>query len=231
MQQPFLYKRLALVAAVGGVLMAFCQYLIFIYAQASLGLSQKIFYTHLPMAWWSFVSFFVVLVAGIAYLKTRAPRWNTLAHAATEFGLVLNTLAIVTGSIWARHAWGVWWTWDPKLTTALVLWFLYAACLIVRHLDMPVARRNVLANVLGIVAFLDVPLVFIAARIWRAVHPFGAFERESWLTSEMQITAMAAVLFFGCIWLALLAIRVRQLDQLEKIDSLSFSLNHTISRL
>ena len=209
----------------GGLAMAACQYLIFMYApeDEALGLAQKIFYFHLPLAWWSFVSFFLVFCAGIGFLKQRSTRWNALGHAAAEWGLVLNTLALITGSIWARHSWGVWWTWDPKLTTSLILWFLYAAYLVVRHMDLPWERRGQLCAVLGIVAFLDVPLVFLAARLWRAIHPAGAFERGSWLTPEMQLTALACVVCFGFIWAAFLLVRVRQLQQQAQLDQLTIN--------
>ena len=98
-----------------GISLALCQYLIYVYAplEVHMGIVQKIFYTHLPLAWWSFVSFFVVFVASIAYLRTRNRSWDNLAGAAAEVGLLFSGLALVTGSIWGRHSWGVWWTWDP----------------------------------------------------------------------------------------------------------------------
>ncbi|MEG1610412.1 MAG: cytochrome c biogenesis protein CcsA, partial [Bilophila sp.] len=164
---------IVLCAALGGVLMALCQILIYVYApiEQTMGLVQKIFYTHLPLAWWSFVSFFTVCVAGIAYLKTRNRRWDALAGAAAEVGVVLSGLALVTGSLWARHSWGVWWTWDPRLTTTMILWFLYAGYLVLRQLDMPRERQATLCAVVGIVACIDVPLVFLSARLWRSIHP------------------------------------------------------------
>lgn len=125
-------------AVLGGVLMAACQVLIYRYApvEQTMGLVQKIFYTHLPLAWWSFVSFFLVCVSGVAYLKTRNRHWDAVAGAAAEVGVVLSGLALVSGSIWARHSWGVWWTWDPRLTTTMILWFLYAGYLVLRKMDI-----------------------------------------------------------------------------------------------
>lgn len=218
--------RVPLIAGlVGGLALAGCQYLIFVYAPEddALGLAQKIFYLHLPLAWWSFVSFFTTFCASIAFLRRRSPRWDATAHAAAEWGLVLNTLALLTGSIWARHSWGVWWTWDPKLTTSIILWFLYAAYLVLRHMELPQERRSQLCAVLGIVAFLDVPLIFMAARLWRAIHPAGAFERGSWLTPEMQLTVLACVLCFGLLWAAILHLRVRQLLQTQRLDQLTIN--------
>lgn len=135
-------------AVLGGVLMAACQVLIYRYApvEQTMGLVQKIFYTHLPLAWWSFVSFFLVCVSGVAYLKTRNRHWDAVAGAAAEVGVVLSGLALVSGSIWARHSWGVWWTWDPRLTTTMILWFLYAGYLVLRKMDMPASARRTCAR-------------------------------------------------------------------------------------
>lgn len=208
-------------ALLGGVLMAGCQFLIYGYApvEQSMGLVQKIFYTHLPLAWWSFVSFFTVCVAGIGWLKTRKRHWDALAGAAAEVGVVLSGLALVSGSIWARHSWGVWWTWDPRLTTTMILWFLYAGYLVLRQLDMPRERQANLCAVVGIVAFIDVPLVFFSARLWRSIHPAVFAAKGGGLEPEMKITAIACVLCFGFIWAALVGLRTGQLRQREEIEN------------
>ena len=99
-------------ALAGGISLAFCQWLIFVYApvESTMGVVQKIFYLHLPLAWWGLISFFVTFVASIAFLKTRNPRWDTLAASAAEIGLLLASLALVAGMLWAKPAWGRWWT-------------------------------------------------------------------------------------------------------------------------
>ncbi|HIU18269.1 MAG TPA: cytochrome c biogenesis protein CcsA [Candidatus Avidesulfovibrio excrementigallinarum] len=195
----------------GGLALAACQYLIYVYApvESTMGVVQKIFYSHLPLAWWALVSGGVACVAGIAYLRTRSARWDHLAYAGAELAFVLSTLALMTGSIWARHSWGVWWTWDPRLTTALVLWFLYAGYLVLRHLDLPAPRRAVLGSVVGIVAFLDVPLVFFSARFWRSIHPAVFASEQGGLEPEMRLAAIASVLAFGLVWASLLVLRAR----------------------
>ena len=98
----------ALLGLLGGLAMAACQWLIYVYAplEATMGVVQKIFYTHLPLAWWSFMSFFVVFVASIAYLRTRSQLWDHMAQAAAEVGVLCSALALASGSIWARHSWG-----------------------------------------------------------------------------------------------------------------------------
>lgn len=207
-------------AVLGGVLMAACQVLIYRYApvEQTMGLVQKIFYTHLPLAWWSFVSFFLVCVSGVAYLKTRNRHWDAVAGAAAEVGVVLSGLALVSGSIWARHSWGVWWTWDPRLTTTMILWFLYAGYLVLRKMDMPRERQANLCAVVGIVAFVDVPLVFLSARLWRSIHPAVFANKSGGLEPEMKIAAIAAVACFGLVWAGLVGLRTLQIKQKERLD-------------
>ena len=210
-------------AVLGGVLMAACQVLIYRYApvEQTMGLVQKIFYTHLPLAWWSFVSFFLVCVSGVADLKTRNRHWDAVAGAAAEVGVVLSGLALVSGSIWARHSWGVWWTWDPRLTTTMILWFLYAGYLVLRKMDMPRERQANLCAVVGIVAFVDVPLVFLSARLWRSIHPAVFANKSGGLEPEMKIAAIAAVACFGLVWAGLVGLRTLQIKQKERLDGLA----------
>ena len=212
-------------ALLAAPLLAICQWLIYMYApvERSMGLVQKIFYLHLPLAWWGLASFFVVFAASIAYLRSRRPWWDHLARAGAELGLVLATLALVSGSVWARHSWGVWWTWDPRLTTTLVLCFVYAGYLALRGLDLPQQRKGTLCAVVGIVAFLDVPLVFVSARLWRSIHPAVFAAEGGGLEAEMRLTVLACVASFGLLWLAFLALRARQLDLAARIEHLSAS--------
>lgn len=187
-------------ALAGGLATAACQWLIFVYAptEATLGLAQKIFYLHLPLAWWGLISFFVVFCASIAYLRGKNPLWDALAFASAEIGLVLASLALVAGSIWGKVSWGLWWTWDARLTTTLVMCFVYAGYLIIRGMDMPPQRRSQIAAVIGIVAFLDVPLVFFSARLWSYIHPPSIS-----LEPEMRLTLAACIAAFALLWAGL----------------------------
>ena len=219
-----------LLALLGGALMAGAQWLIFVYApvEATMGLTQKIFYAHLPQAWWAFVSFFVVFIASLAVLRAqrqgaeaRARLWDNLAAAACEIGVLTSGLSLITGSIWARQSWGVWWTWDPRLTTALVMWFVYAGYLVTRTLDLPPARRRTVCAVLGVLAFVDVPLVFLSARLWRSIHPAVFAARGGGLDPAMRLTVIACLVCFGVLWAALLATRLRQRQLADRIGALS----------
>ncbi len=215
-------KAIQIIALISGIAMAVCQWFIFVYAptEAIMGIVQKIFYIHLPLAWWAFMSFFVTFVASIAYLRTKNPKWDAWALAAAEVGVLCSGLAIVTGSIWARHSWGVWWTWDPRLTTALIMWFVYMGYLILRGLEMPAGRNATVRGVVGIIAFIDVPLVFLSARLWRSIHPAVFASKGGGLDADMKTTVFVCLFSFALIWASLVYIRKNQLQQQASLENL-----------
>ncbi|MBD5416181.1 MAG: cytochrome c biogenesis protein CcsA [Desulfovibrio sp.] len=210
-----------LLALAGALAMAAAQWLIWCYApeEATLGLMQKIFYLHLPLAWWALISFFIVFLGSLAVLLRRSNAADRLCAAAAEVGVLFSGLTLVTGMLWARRSWGVWWTWDPRLSTALVMWFVYAAYLLLRGLDMAPERRRLVCAVVGVAAFLDVPLVFVSARIWRSIHPAVFASREGGLEPEMKLTAVACVVALGLFWAGLVWLRKRQLDLTARLDA------------
>jgi heme exporter protein C len=132
---------------------------------------QRIFYFHVPNGICSFIAFFIVFIANFAYLATRRPKWDWLGVAGAEVGVACSTIVLITGPIWAHPVWGIWWTWDARLTSTFVLWLLYTAYLLLRgFLDDP-QRKAMFSAVFGIFAFLDVPLVYFSNRLWRTQHP------------------------------------------------------------
>ena len=139
--------------------------------ERSMGVVQRIFYFHVPSAWTAFVAFFIVFIANIAYLTRRRQHWDWLAVSAAEVGLAFCTVVLVTGPLWAKPVWFIWWTWDARLTSTLVLWLLYLTYLLLRTLVDDPARRAIVSAVFGIFAFLDVPLVYMSIRWWRTQHP------------------------------------------------------------
>ena len=145
----------------------------FFYApiESEMGIVQKIFYFHVPLAWNAFLGFTIVFICSFRYLATRNSKWDARALAAAEVGVLFTTLVLITGPIWAKPAWGIWWTWDARLTLTFVLWLIYMGYLMLRrYIDSP-ERRAVLAAVVGIIGFADVPLVYFAIRWWRTQHP------------------------------------------------------------
>jgi heme exporter protein C len=122
-------------------------------------------------AWTAFLSFFLVFVSSLAYLRTRKAAWDVLAVSAAEIGVVFTSIALLTGSVWAKHAWGTWWEWEPRLTTTLLLWLIYVAYLMLRTAIPEASRRATFSAVFGIAGFVDVPIVFMSIRWWRSIHP------------------------------------------------------------
>jgi len=132
---------------------------------------QRIFYFHLSAWMVSFTAFFIAFISNIAYLQTRDIKWDCLGVAGAEMGVACCTIGLITGPLWARPVWGIWWTWDARLTTTFVLWLLYVSYLLLRGLLEDPQRRASLSAVFGIFAFLDVPLVYVSNRLWRTQHP------------------------------------------------------------
>ena len=152
-------------------------YLALVYAPPATNLvgaaqiAQRIFYFHVPSAWVGYLALFVAFVASALFLVRREARWDGIALASVEIGLVFITEAIITGSIWAKATWGVWWTWEPRLTTSAVLWVIYASYLTLRQAMEEEGRGARVAAVYSVLGFVAVPINFMAIRWWRTVHP------------------------------------------------------------
>lgn len=210
-----------ILAAAAAVALLAHQYMIWFYAPvAQSGPVQKIFYMHLPCSWWALASFFVVFVASLLYLFRRDPAYDRAAGAAAELGVLFATLSLITGSVWARAEWGHWWVWDPKLTTSLIMWYVYAGYLVLRSTPMGRERKALVCAVLGIVAFLDVPLVFFAAKLWGSAHPDGVARESSGMAPRMWHTIFTGLAAFGLVWGAMLLTRVRQLATLARLEAM-----------
>lgn len=189
------------------VAMAIALGMIFWYApvESEMGIVQKIFYVHVPLAWNAFLGFAVVFFASFRYLATRDPKWDMRALSAAEVGVLFTSLVLVTGPIWAKPVWGIWWTWDARLTLTLVLWLIYMGYLMLRRYVESPERRAVLAAVVGVTGFIDVPLVYFAIRWWRTQHPqpvIGGGE-GSGLDPRMAATLWVCVGAFTLLFAAL----------------------------
>jgi heme exporter protein C len=205
-------KYLSILIGLIAVAMTVSLYLVFVYVptERTMGIVQRIFYFHVPSAWVGFLAFLVAFVAGIAYLARRDWRWDTVGTASIEIGIVFSTIALVTGSLWARPTWNTWWTWDPRLTTTLILWIYYVSLLLLRQMVENEERRALFSAVLSIVGFVNVPIVFLAIRLWRTIHPVLFTSEGFALESSMLLTLLVALLTFTLLYLCLLWLRVRQ---------------------
>jgi heme exporter protein C len=139
--------------------------------ERTMGLVQRIFYFHAACGLTMFTAFFICFCSNVAYVLRRGSKSDALGVSAAEVGVVFNTVVLVTGPIWAHPAWGIWWTWDARLTSTFVLWLLYIAYLLLRTLIEEPERRALQSALFGIFAFLDVPLVYGSIRWWRTQHP------------------------------------------------------------
>ena len=171
--------------------------------EVTMGAVQRIFYFHLPSAAVAFLAFAVSAGASVAYLIGRNLRWDRWAVSAAEIGVVFCSVVLVTGPIWAKPVWGIWWTWDARLTATFVLWLIYVSYLVMRgFLEEPV-RRATISAVLSILGFLDVPLVYMANRWWRTQHPQpviagsagSGLDPQMWLGLLQALVAL--LLLFG----------------------------------
>ncbi len=188
--------------------------------EATMGDAQRIFYFHVPSAWIGFLAFFIVFVSSVMYLLKGTRKWDALALSAAEIGVVFTTLVLLTGPIWAKAAWGAFWVWDQRLTTTLILWFIYVGYLTLRSTVEDV-RKARLAAVLGIVGFLDVPVIYFSVTIWRTMHPTLLISDSGGLAPPMLQTLMVALASFTLLFTLLLVARIR-LEQ--KRDALATKL-------
>jgi heme exporter protein C len=207
---PLPFQVLGVATAVA-LLAAMAMALLYAPTERVQGDVQRIFYFHVPAAWVAYLAFAVVLVGSIAYLWRRELRWDMLAQASAEIGVVFTTLALVTGSIWGRAVWGTWWTWDARLTTTLILWFIYAGYLMLRAYIPERARAARSCAVLGIVGFIDVPIVHMSVQWWRTLHPQPVVVRAGEapaLPPTMMTTLLVALLAFTLLYALLLVLRL-----------------------
>jgi len=188
------------------------------------GWPQKIFYIHVPSAWLMYAAFATVFASSILYLWRRTALWDIFARCAAEIGFLFNSLALVTGMLWGRPIWGAYWTWDARLTSTLVLWFIYGAYLLVRAMARPGADVARLAAVVGIVGFLDVPIIHLSVLWWRTLHPQPVVmimdDPGGGLPVSMLVTLLVALISFSLVFAWLLAQRVWQERTSENLDLL-----------
>jgi heme exporter protein C len=189
----------------------FCQAMYIAPTEATMGDVQRIFYYHLPSAWVAFLLFFVNFLASVWYLIRRTAGADALSLASAEVGVSFCTIVLLTGPIWARPIWGIWWTWDARLTSTLVLWLIYVSYLVLRHYATG-GQVPVLAAALGIFGFLDVPIVYMAIRWFRTQHPQPVIGggQGSGLDHTMWVAVLWNLVAFAMLALMFVWIRYRQ---------------------
>ncbi|MFC2031017.1 cytochrome c biogenesis protein [Chloroflexota bacterium] len=171
--------------------------------------AQRIIYFHIATAWVGFLAFFVTFVGGIGYLRTQARKWDVVALSSAEIGTVFMLGVLISGSIWAKPAWGVWWVWDERLTISLIQFLIYVGYLMLRSSVEDPNRRARFAAVYGVVAFISVPINFIAIRMWRTQHPLMFGSEEGGLGPNMMFAFMFCLFTFTIWYVTLMWHRIR----------------------
>lgn len=215
--------RLPIASLILGVLsltgMMVSIWMIFLYAptDAIQGQPQRIFYFHVPVAWIGMLAFGVVAVTGIGYLWKKDERWDWAARASAELGAVFITLALITGSIWGKTTWGTWWTWDARLTTTLILWFIYIGYLMLRSY-MGRSHESARAGaVLAIIGVIDIPIIYESVNWWRTLHPQAQVGTPGALPPSVVLTLMISLTTFTLFYSFLMI----QLYQLQRMQTLA----------
>jgi heme exporter protein C len=222
-------------SVVSGVLMLIALFMALIWAPESANLAtaaeryaQRIFYFHVPSAWLGFLAFIVAAVASAVYLIKRRERWDIWALASVEIGIAFFVMVIVSGSIWAKPTWNVWWTWDPRLTISTICLLLYIGYVMLRGaIDNP-DRRARFAAVYALIAAISVPINWMAIRWWRTIHPAviapGANADEAMggfgLSQNIEITLYFCVFAFTVFYITLMVHRIKMEYSRRHVDAL-----------
>jgi heme exporter protein C len=201
-------------------------WMIFLYAptDAIQGPPQRIFYFHVPMAWIGMLAFVVMAIAGVVYLIRKDERWDWAARASAEAGAVFLTLAIILGSIWGKATWGTWWTWDPKLTTCLILWFMYIGYIMLRSYMGRTPESARAGAVVALIGVIDVPIIYEATNWWRTLHPAAQVGVPGALPASVTLTLMVSLVTFTLLYSFLMI----QLYQLVKLQTCAQQLRATV---
>lgn len=202
--------------------MSLALYMAFIEAprEKTMGDLQRIFYFHVPAAIAGLLAFAINFVASLMYIIRKNRRWDNLAIAAAEIGVMFMAMVLVTGPIWAKPAWFIWWTWSPRLTSSLILCLLYIAYLLIRNYIEDPERKATVSAVFGIVAFIDAPLVWFSIRWWRDHHP-GPMLETGGLSPDMRPAFLICLAAFQVLLIYLLRRRFylqSMRDELERLE-------------
>lgn len=213
-------RKIIDIAAIALVLGALYMAFIFAPEEQVMGAVQRIFYFHVASAWIAFFAFFITFLFSVMFLIKQDFRFDDIAESSAEIGIMFCTIVLITGPIWARPIWGVWWTWDPRLTTTTILWFIYAGYIMLRKFIDEADKRAKFAAAIGIIGFIDVPIVFFSIRWWRTIHPNVVQKGGGGLDPTMLKTLMFSLLAFSVLYLAMMIKRVTIASLTRKIDAL-----------
>jgi len=185
------------------------QVFFFVPTEASMGIVQRIFYIHVPAAWVGFMAFGIVAICSAMYLWLGEEKLDQAAVSAAEGGVLFTTIVLLSGPLWAKLAWGTWWTWEPRLTLTLLLWFIYVGYFMVRNSTENPERGKRFAAVVGIVGALNIPLIHMSVLWFRSLHPQPVVARTDGpqLHPDMLTTLLTALVAWIILFLAIFLLR------------------------
>ena len=215
------FSTLSLLSAFALMGVAIWMVFFWVPTEANQGAIQRILYLHVPVAWASMSAIVVVAFASVMYLVTKKNRWDRIALSTAEVGVLFGVLMLLSGMIWARPVWGVWWTGEAKLTTALILVLIYVAYLMFRSYFPPGAQRQRIAASIAIIGALDTPIIYFGAQIWERAHPRAVIgpiaDEGSAFAGEFGITLLVATCAFTLLLVSIVYERYRQKASEESI--------------
>jgi heme exporter protein C len=213
--------------AIGLMVVTFALVFWWVPLEAVQGYPQKIFYIHVPSAWLMYLAFQTVFVTSLIYLWQRTALWDIFARCAAEIGFVFNSLALATGMLWGKPIWGTFWTWDARLTSTLILWFIFGGYLLLRAFARPESDIARIAAIVGIIGFLDIPIIHLSVYWWRTLHPEPVVmiidDPGGGLPASMLITLLVSLTSFTLVFVHMLIQRVwqeRTTENLALLDTL-----------
>lgn len=176
--------------------------------EAKMGDLVRIMYFHVASAWIAFLAFFVTFVFSLLYLARKRLFFDAVAVCSAEIGIVYTTITLATGAMWAKPIWNTWWTWDPRLTTTLILWFLFIGYLLLRGTIQGLERRARFSSVYAIIACVDIPIIHLSVQLWRSIHPDLINDTGFHMPGAMTVTLLFGFFTFVCWYVLLLYMRV-----------------------
>ncbi len=215
------------------VAMAFTLWMMFVWVPTDInqGVVQRILYIHVPVAWVSMVAIVGVAAASVLYLVTKREVWDRLALSMAEVGVMFGAIMLISGMIWAKPVWEVWWTGEAKLTTALILFFIYVAYLMFRAYFPPGDQRMRLSAIIAIIGAIDTPIIYYASVLWQEAHPplvvGPVAEEENLVAAEIGLTLLVSVIAFTLLFFSLLTTRNGLARTESEYETLKFTMGKT----
>ena len=214
------------------VAMAFALWMMFVWVPTDInqGVVQRILYIHVPVAWVSMVAIIGVAAASVTYLITKHETWDRIAASMAEVGVMFGAIMLISGMVWAKPVWEVWWTGEAKLTTALILFFVYVAYLMFRAYFPPGDQRMRLSAIIAIIGAIDTPIIYYASVLWQEAHPplvvGPVAEEENLVAGQIVLTLLVSVIAFTFLFFSLLTARLGLAKMENDHEVLKYRIGH-----